>query len=307
MRELKTLKTQTRILLETHGFSLFFLFSLINDIQRNLKIENFRQVNKLKRMSDLDIQKYKSSDTLFIMGSGASINDFQEQEWELIKKHDSMGINFWLIHDFVPTYYMFEPTRDMQRLNTFLKLIELKTDDYKQIPFLVKDVEHYSHLNLSKFPDAIKPNLYVPYKFSLPGNNELSLTKSLKLTALLNLYKIKSLLLFKRASLSTAISFGFKMGYKEIVLCGVDLNNTQYFYENTIYHHRNLPIPTSGQTGLIHKTLDPNEGSVNIQEVISVINRYLLNSNGIKLYIGSKSSALYPMLPYYFHEYYGKE
>ena len=52
-----------------------------------------------------NLSSYKQSDTLFILGSGGSIATCSDKQWETIGKHDSIGFNFWLLHEFVPTYF----------------------------------------------------------------------------------------------------------------------------------------------------------------------------------------------------------
>lgn len=295
-----TIQRKAKAFLENKLFHLFFLAKLFLEIERNYKIINFIKSNKLKKLSSLDIGKYKSSNTLFIMGSGASINELNDKEWQIIHKNDSIGINFWLIHEFIPTYYMFEPGVNLDRLNTFFQLLSLRSIDYSNTPILIRDVES-NKLDMSRIPSHLKPNIYIPYKLAIPGNEKDSLSKAIKLINILKLHHTSNLLLTKRASISQAISFGQKMEYKNIVLCGVDLNNVEYFYEDDHYRNSNIPIPRSEQRGAIHKTVDPTYyGKITIDIVIEKMNNNLLKTNNINLYIGSKKSALYPRLPCYF-------
>ncbi|BAQ64488.1 hypothetical protein [Geminocystis sp. NIES-3709] len=296
------MRPNTSILLENKAFLLFFLLKIIQQFKKFTNIDKLTELHNLKKVSSIDINKYKSSDTLFILGSGASIKELGEKQWELIQKHDSIGINFWLIHKFIPTYYMFELGKDLDRLNTFLKLINLKSDDYKNVPLIFKDIDN-DLFDISKFPEQVKNNLYVPYKLAIPGFSQKSFTKSLKIINFLKLQNKQNLLLAKRASITEAISFGLKLKYKNIILCGVDLNTVEYFYEDKIYEEQNLPIPKKVQTGLIHKTAnpnDPNYGDITINIILSMVNNYLLTPNEVNLFVGSKTSALYPMFPWYF-------
>ena len=112
----------------------------------------------------------------------------------------------------------------------------------------------------------------------------------------------KRQLLRKRSSLTVLLSFGFFAGYNKIVLCGVDLNNTKYFYteDNLYYKKKGVPIPPNKQKGKIHKTIDPSYGDITIDNIIYNLNKLIFEEQNIRLFIGSKKSALYPMLPYYF-------
>ena len=297
-KEMNFLKLQ--FFLEDKAIYLFLLMRLLRESVRIYRISKYIKSDDLNKLSDLDISKYKSSDTLFVMGSGASINDLGDKEWQIIAESNSIGINFWLIHEFVPTYYMFETVKhNSDRLKVLFNLLDLKSRDYVNTPFLVKNIES-GHLNLSEIPESLKANLYVPYKIVIPGFRQSTFSRSLNLINILKLHEVSNFLFFKRASISQAISFGLKMKYKEIVLCGVDLNNTQYFYEDSEYCSKNIPLPEKIQRGSIHRIADPNYGNLTIDIIIDEMNRCLLKANNVRLYIGSKKSALYPMLPYYF-------
>jgi len=106
--------------------------------------------------------------------------------------------------------------------------------------------------------------------------------------------------------LSYAIIFSFLAGYKNIVLCGVDLNNIDYFYEKKpeTYQQKGLPILKSGQKGTIHRTMDPNafpnKPTPTIDSIVYAINDVLLKPRKINLYVAFSSSALYPKLPTFF-------
>lgn len=52
-----------------------------------------------------ELKKYKTSDRIYILGSGRSVLDITEKQWEEIEKHDSIGFNHWYVHKHVPTFY----------------------------------------------------------------------------------------------------------------------------------------------------------------------------------------------------------
>jgi hypothetical protein len=49
------------------------------------------------------------ADTLFILGSGASVEDLGPEYFREINSQVSVGINAWPLHHFVPDLYAFEP------------------------------------------------------------------------------------------------------------------------------------------------------------------------------------------------------
>ena len=70
----------------------------------------------LPLLETLDLTPLKSSDTVFLLGSGRSINEIREDRWQVIGRHDSIAMNFWLAHAFVPRIYLFENVVTHSRL-----------------------------------------------------------------------------------------------------------------------------------------------------------------------------------------------
>jgi len=77
-------------------------------IRKALRAEYVRCKVGLPLLSLVDLRKYKRSDVLFILGTGPSINQISAQRWQAISRHDTLGLNFWLYHPFVPTFYVVE-------------------------------------------------------------------------------------------------------------------------------------------------------------------------------------------------------
>lgn len=288
---------------DNHFFCLNFLRKYFRQYRKNTKeVNKICKDTNVKKLEELNINSYKNSDTLFILGSGASINDFSDKEWDIISNNDSIGFNFWLIHNFVPDFYCFEPPPNEVRNKIFYKLMSLKQKEYNEIPFIIR---HSSNVNFKKIPNNIINNLYIPYTQRIYGKSLNNLRKSISYLDKLDFFNMNSnikYLLRKRSSLTVILSFGLLAGYKKIVLCGVDLNNTNYFYtENSGYYEKNgVPIPPNQQEGEIHKTIDPSQGNITIDEIIYNLNQMIFEKNNVELFIGSKKSALYPKLPYYF-------
>src|SRR5262249_36622754 len=72
------------------------------------RFERTRLSLGITRLSWVDLSQHRRSETLFILGSGPSINQISEERWRFIASHDSVGVNMWLYHRFVPTFYVVE-------------------------------------------------------------------------------------------------------------------------------------------------------------------------------------------------------
>jgi len=279
----------------------------------NLILRYFKHLQRLKRYKKLGFNKtfpfqkitqYKHTDTLFILGSGSSINKINGHQWKIIENNDSVGFNFWLIHDFIPTFYVAELKGDDERISLFYRNLNIKIEQYKNIPFLLKYREEPGLFDLNLLSQLNCVCISSP--ISIPGINKEAFAKWISLLDLIKTFSknaINGFIPFKQASVSWLIIFALKLGYKNIVLCGIDLNTTEYFFEQnkTYYLKKNILIPPSGQDGKVHMTNDPDhcDGDLIIKDVIDVLYRKLLRRKNINLYVGSSSSALYPDIPLY--------
>lgn len=248
-----------------------------------------------------ELKGYRTSDTLFILGSGGSICELSDTFWAAIARHDSLGFNYWPIHDFVPTLYAIEEPRDPERAATFLEILRRREVAYRTVPVLVKQVRSF---DASILPDGFRHLLHVGAALMLPAENVDELRRGLRQlrrTALLRLGFLASVVPFARSSVDYLVMSAYLLGYRRIVLCGVDLSDTRYFYEVDAerYEVQGLPVPETGQSGAVHKTIDPAHGSLTVDRVLMVMRDELLAPAGVELLVAHDRSALYPALPLY--------
>lgn len=280
---------------------------------RKLAVSRFR-LQRLTRkfgLRPLDgnpLAALKSSDTLFILGSGGSINDLGTDEWRQIAEADSVGFNFWLVHDFVPSLFVFEPIKphvpDRQLIFANLRA---RAGDYAGTPLLLKDGERFKPEFMTDFlaelPAGLLPNTGLSWDWELPEESRAAFTEHLlRLDRRGWLTRPGAPLARKRASIFFLVLLGLRAGYKRIVLCGVDLSNTPYFYESRRAEYeakgRAVPRPVPSPAG--HQTDDPNFGAMTISSALEILNDKVLKRHGSELYVAFKSSRLHPMLPSYF-------
>jgi len=263
-----------------------------------------------KRLSSLNIDEIKKdTDTLFILGSGASINTINEKGWETIKKNNSIGLNYWPIHDFVPSLLMFEMPRG-ERGKVFYDVLRKKKDLYLKTPLIFKGLyknrrDFYGIERVkSLFDEDLIDTIYLSHELSIPGRNQKEFAKGLKHLDAMGFFSDKkqiSSLGQYRGTVTCAIIFGIKAGYKNIVLCGVDLNDTKYFYEESAqyYKDKGIEVPISGQTTTIHKTNIALPNVLPVSNAIVLLNEFFEKKYNGKLYVANKKSALFPDLEFY--------
>lgn len=168
--------------------------------------------------------KPRKSDTVFILGSGASINDISASDWEVIAKHDTMTFNWFAYQDFVDIdYYLIKDiTYDDRDKNIFLE------EYYKFNRLLVNHWAHYQNtlFILQSGPLATNVNKMLYHRI-LPKDSHIT---GFKMYRGVNLELNLPWLSMKTGTLLTCVNLAIKMGWSKIVLTGIDLYNRDYFW-----------------------------------------------------------------------------
>lgn len=298
-------KAVRRALYENPNSLLFNLSNFRRDYRLTQEAQQKIRESGLRSINDLDMAKIKRSDTLFILGSGASVNELREKDWEYIASCNSVGFNYWMAHPFVPDLYFTEPPPNETGWTDFLQINEVCKDNYSNVPYIVNFKEWQKKAKLyplNSIPQSLKENLYYYSPFYLRLNKPWII----KLTLLgwkSNAAKPDKFdwLILQRASLGMLIMFGLFAGFKNIVLIGVDLSNTRYFFEDKAREFKFRP--NNLQTQAIHRTvddtLDINRISITIDKYIYLLNDVLLKPAKVSLYVSNEKSLLYPIIPLY--------
>jgi len=266
-----------------------------------LRVERQARIkNELIPLGNIDLSRHKKSDTVFLLGSGPSINAIDEKKWRTIARHDSMAVNFWLFHKFVPTFYFYEAIgpRHGKTFEVFRGLSNDRAHDYARTIKVVTGLELLApELNLCR-PEAWSRDLYTAYTVPVAARNEREFVRGLHLAKSLGLFKRTPRIdcFFKQGSSVTGlISLAVRMGYKRIVLCGIDLHNGHYFYQdpklywdapNVEFQDRNAP----------HKLVTPQPWKVLTDAAVITIKREILDPLGIEIFVENRSSRLWPAI-----------
>ena len=246
----------------------------------------------------------KTSDTLFVLGSSPSINAISDAQWELIGRHDSVGFNFSLFHPFVPTFYFWECPGETARRWVFSDLLRRKREAYRETPIVLKRVwpgmEAEVKEVLSVTPDLnhkLAISLDIPPKRNEQTQAFLKVLDHFERRGIGRFLLNRNLLWHRRGTLSELVAFACGMDYKRVVLCGVDLAGTDYFFDIKAYTWVGelLPTPPRVQAS-VHSTVDLSKNDLTIDEVLYGLHDCIMKSQGRKLQINTMDSRLYPRL-----------
>lgn len=267
----------------------------------------FRKIGLQRDLTSLPIPQNASEKTLFVLGSGASINTYSASQWDEVRENLSIGINYWILHDFVPQYYMTELCADWKDM---LHAITLRESELQNASWIIKGnyvcYENFAAIKdgVCRLPESIRKRWYIACDFPIPGDQVKTFRKSLQWMDWAGFFekdKARGYVAQTRGTITTAIILGIKMGIKKIVLCGVDLNNTRYFFDENParYEAKGLRIPDRHRPFPRHETEMSFGKHLRISETIEHMQDVICSKRGIQIFVGSKTSALYPQIPLY--------
>lgn len=240
--------------------------------------------------------KFKSSDTLVILGAGASINELSDQQLENLGSFDVAGLSYSCILPVKQTFYFYESPSFNEKesieehANKILPLILEYNRKGKLTHLIWKNSENKVLNNYSDFTAFVCPNVC-----SILTDN-LNVIRNI-----LNFYNKyglnKFFLLQKRGSVVALIQFAILSKYKKIVFVGVDLNESNYFFQNNAkYTSHDFTDPyllDNTPKSNVHRTNDRALG-IPIIEVLRVI---FEEETSVQFYVVSENSALKKYLP----------
>jgi hypothetical protein len=239
--------------------------------------------------------------TLFILGSGASVNRLTNEHFDVVKRNYSIGMNAWVSHSFVPNAYSFEadnisapPSLEIETMSEALSHRALSHPETVLLLFRPKrpDLLH----RMVRVPESLKPRAFMYGRHNLLTRSNSALRKDLG-PLLANRYKNldrSPVLIDNGASVVRMIEAGLFAGFKEIVLLGIDLNSSPYFWEAadaTIDHQRmrgRYHRPENAE----HDTLETFDRPYSNLLFIEEMARAAAQQFGANVYIGTEGSSL---------------
>ena len=255
---------------------------------------------KFGRILDESILSYKKSDKIFILGSGPSINLLNNSFFDYVKTCDSIGFNYWLCHDFVPTYFMFQLPPDNYK--AMLELFSDRSDAYSNVPFIIRGSSFakgnidFSDKRLSSLSSR---NPYFLNEFSISSRCNIDINMLIDYAYVLGFLefgKIGRLIPKWRGTLGLLITLSYLMGYKEIVLCGMDMYNNKHFWDDKSYSHiqDKYAIPDDAN---IKSMTDTRVSTNTVPQYVYALANWMNAKSNVKITLAHSQSVLYPNIP----------
>ena len=222
-----------------------------------------------------ELVNYKKSNIGIFLGCGQSINDITKEQWDIIDKHDVWTLNDFLYHWYVPDFYHVELKSQEYGWNELWRQRKLaKGSSYNNVKFIVNK-DHCDHI----LP-AISEH---PMIFGYP---RVVVRKNVDCVHVPNMATHSN-----NASFTLVLDLLSKMNYEKVILFGVDMKHSRYFWTDTdkygnTHCNTNNNLPKNKPHATATRVLN---------FVLNVADKWFDN----ELYIGYKESLLYDKkLPY---------
>ena len=244
-------------------------------------------------------------DSLFILGTGQSINDISHSQWDEISRAASIGINHFLMHDFAPNVLTIEGFVSNVDKEIYFRNLEVrKTKGALESAFLVTGIEEKAGFPLKRLCESVQNGkIYLLPTITMSLSDACGYSVGVGLYKQLGLFRqrISTNMLWGSFSLVRAIYLGIIFGFNRIVLCGVDLRGPYFFQElEDEYIRRGYQIHAFGEkVSGVHNTANAKLRQVTVIDILWVLRRLICEKRGVELFVGSRQSALHPEFPCY--------
>lgn len=186
------------------------------------------------------VKKHRKSgnERIYIFGSGYSLNDLSKKDWNSIRSTgDTLSFNefyysnfikldYYIFREVESKYFDFIPPKIRKRFNTIFYIKKIK--------------EIYNIINNNVYMEKTKYFFLCEKKSGASLLYYMLYRKSLELHGFYSNYYDRTInwpisktpqnIPHGKATLLDAINIAYLMGYKEIILAGVDLYDRNYFY-----------------------------------------------------------------------------
>jgi len=239
--------------------------------------------------------------SLFILGSGSSINNLSAENFNTVARGVSIGINVWAVHPFVPDVYSFESASQLDGISGEVEFLEerlTRPEVMAKRPrfVLLRQRIAPGETQIIRFPPELREGVFVYGRANLVTRLEKNLRRDLALA--MDAFSAErmpsNVLLDNGASVVRLITLGLLQGFKEIILVGVDLDERPYFWlaENYAFPDPQLARFFPRRSGLPHDTLETTSRPFPVDTVILALAHIAEAKFGSKIVVGSADSLL---------------
>ena len=263
------------------------------------------------------LNKRKKTRTLFLLGSGQSINEISNDQWNYIKLKESWGFNNWNLHDFIPDCYFVQSEFISKKnpnlfyeIDSFMREILIEKENlYQNVKFYIRGDNVNNHtfhksqygktVLCNRFDKSFMPELIIRSKSKIKPHK--LMVKMFDLGFFTNNCNLIPIPKFGN-TITELISLALMTGFKKIILCGIDMNDGGHFYDKDIYINKYKFLDKlKAQTNKIniHPHMNKDQLKYTNKDVIKDLNRFSKEKFNAEIFVSSSTSSLYPEIKKY--------
>ena len=192
-------------------------------------------------LDEAELRATRKSDTVFIFGSGYSLNDISSEEWLQFEKHDTLGLSGFIYQKWVRVDYHL--IRGWVEARAGALNWQAHTRDFANV---LNSNAHFKDTILVLQGEYLAQfcNTLIGYRLIGPGMRIFRYRTARGSKAATR--RLKDGLCHTVGTLSDAVNFAYCLGWKNIVLVGVDLYDSRYFWLKS-----NQTLGVDDATGLL--------------------------------------------------------
>jgi hypothetical protein len=223
-------------------------------------------------LTEDDLRATRTSDTVFVFGSGGSLRDISDDEWRRIADHNTVAFSHFHRQTWVRVdYHMIAEVNDIEATARSFRT----NPRYRDTVYLVM-----------RGPQAAASNEMVARRLFPKGARLVRYRRVARGRTVPPSSSFEAGLAHGTNSVLDVVNFALLMGWTTVVLAGVDLYNRAYFFDQ----------PAAGSAPV------PNEAPfAQSRQVIEMLGlwRSWADARGIQLYIHDARSLAAEVLPVY--------
>lgn len=244
-------------------------------------------------------RRERRDNTAFILGSGASVLDLKESQWARVGDSISIGFGAFPLHRFVPSAYAFSPVGELADYGRVYSEVMCREDIVSARPtILILRPRNQQEIDFFRtLPKEHLKQTLIYGRVGAVGPNPANLghfVNDLR-RASANRENSPLITLDSGATVVRLISMLALAGFKNVVLVGVDIINSHYFWEadaDFLLNNGFSKFETGNDNGTVHKTQTLSGRGIKILDAIPALAKSVKKSFGMSVTVGTGGSAL---------------
>ncbi len=219
-----------------------------------------------RMIDEAAIRSARRSQTIYIFGSGYSLNDLSDDDWRQIERHDTMGFSYFSLQNYIRAdFHLIRELGLTSHDNGERK--DIWRELYGKYARVLRENPHYAGTTyvVQSGWTAYAGNRFVGLGYLPAGARLFRYQNGLRgFHPPANTFAEG--LTHGPATVTDCVNFASVVGWRRIVLCGIDLYDRRYFWNGSSGKHFQLPGITDrgggeyageGQIESAHRTSVP--------------------------------------------------